>query len=372
MGAGGRRAPTVGQPEQGVDPLAMNTGARAPNDECRIRDVWDEETAEARAEDGDIDLDVFPELHRFTLPDGCHWRDVRETPANVGAALARAMRGMIERANPDTLTRVFGAADWGNREMLGDEPLKDLIEGLSGVSLGNTAVGSDMLDQAGLVDQESALRQAAGQAFYHTSKFTLRARASRQQLKADFAAYLQNFEFRNHIPRLSKADALGTLIEKLTSPDVNLSLAPVKNTDGSVRHPGLDNHCMGSIFEELVRRFSEENNEQAGEHWTPGDAVRLMAKLVFLSVADEIKSGTYLLHDGACGTGSMVTVAEKTLRQLAAEHGKDVSTHLFGQEINAETYAIATADLLLKGEGEAADNILGGPGHSTLASDAFP
>ena len=120
-----------------------------------------------------------------------------------------------------------------------------------------------VLDQAGLVDQESARRQAAGQAFYHTSKFTLRARASRQQLKADFAAYLdgfspnvqdilQNFEFRNHIPRLSKADALGTLIEKLTSPDVNLSLAPVKNADGSVRHPGLDNHCMGSIFEELV------------------------------------------------------------------------------------------------------------------------
>ena len=240
-----------------------------------------------------------------------------------------------------------------------------------------------VLDQAGLVDQESARRQAAGQAFYHTSKFTLRARASRQQLKADFAAYLdgfspnvqdilQNFEFRNHIPRLSKADALGTLIEKLTSPDVNLSLAPVKNADGSVRHPGLDNHCMGSIFEELVRRFSEENNEQAGEHWTPGDAVRLMAKLVFLPVADEIKSGTYLLHAGACGTGSMVTVAETTLRQFAAEHGKDVSTHLFGQEINAETYAIATADLLLKGEGEAADNILGGPGHSTLASDAFP
>ena len=127
-----------------------------------------------------------------------------------------------------------------------------------------------------------------------------------------------------------------------------------------------------SGWHELVRRFSEENNEQAGEHWTPGDAVRLMAKLVFLPVADEIKSGTYLLDDGACGTGSMMIVAEKTLRQFAAEPGKDVSTHLFGQEINAETYAIATADLLLKGEGEAADNILGGPGHSTLASDAFP
>ena len=243
-----------------------------------------------------------------------------------------------------------------------------------------------VLDQTGVVEQDAALRQAAGQAFYNTSKFTLRdlrARASRQQLRADFEAYLdgfspnvqdilENFEFRNQIPRLSKADALGTLIEKLTSPDLNLSPAPVKHADGSVRYPGLDNHGMGSIFEELVRRFNEENNEEAGEHWTPRDAVRLMATLVFLPVADELKSGTYLLYDGACGTGGMLTVAEETLGQLAAERGKDVSTHLFGQEINAETYAICTADLLLKGEGEAADNIVGGPEHSTLANDAFP
>ncbi len=242
------------------------------------------------------------------------------------------------------------------------------------------------LDAAGLVEQDGALRQAAGQAFYNTSKFTLRdlrARANRQQLTADFQAYLDgfspnvqdildNFEFRNQVPRLSKADAIGTLIEKLTSPEINLSPAPVQNADGSVRHPGLDNHGMGSIFEELVRRFNEENNEEAGEHWTPRDAVALMAKLVFLPVAGAINSGTYLLYDGACGTGGMLTVAEETLRQLAAEHGKDVSTHLYGQEINAETYAICKADLLLKGEGEAADNIVGGPEYSTLANDAFP
>ena len=241
------------------------------------------------------------------------------------------------------------------------------------------------LDEAGVVEQDAALRQAAGQAFYNTSKFTLRdlrARASRQQLEADFRAYLDgfspnvqdildNFEFRNQIPRLSKADALGTLIEKLTSPDINLSPAPVKNTDGSVRQPGLDNHGMGTIFEELVRRFNEENNEEAGEHWTPRDAVRLMAKLVFLPIADDIQSGTYLLYDGACGTGGMLTVAEETLQQIATEHDKKVSTHLYGQEINAETYAICKADLLLKGEGDAADNIVGGPEHSTLANDAF-
>jgi type I restriction enzyme M protein len=242
------------------------------------------------------------------------------------------------------------------------------------------------LDKAGIVNQDQALRQAAGQAFYNTSKFTLRdlkARASQQQLKADFEAYLdgfspnvqdilEKFEFRNQIPRLSKADALGTLIEKLLSPDINLSPNPVLNGDGSAKHPGLDNHGMGTVFEELVRRFNEENNEEAGEHWTPRDAVKLMSRLIFLPIANEIESGTYLLYDGACGTGGMLTVAEDTLADLGEKQGKQVATHLYGQEINAETYAIAKADLLLKGEGEAADNIVGGPEYSTLSNDAFP
>lgn len=242
------------------------------------------------------------------------------------------------------------------------------------------------LDSAKITNQDQALRQAAGQAFYNTSKFTLRDlrnRASQQALKADFEAYLDgfspnvqeildNFEFRNQIPRLSKADALGTLIEKLLDPAINLSPNPVFNTDGSVKHPGLDNHAMGTIFEELVRRFNEENNEEAGEHWTPRDAVKLMARLIFLPIADQIASGTYLLYDGAMGTGGMLTVAEETLQQLAKEHGKEVSTHLYGQEINAETYAIAKADFLLKGEGDEADNLVGGPEYSTLSNDAFP
>ena len=242
------------------------------------------------------------------------------------------------------------------------------------------------LDKAKIIHQDQALRRAAGQAFYNTSKFTLRdlkARASQQQLKADFEAYLdgfspnvqdilEKFEFRNQIPRLSKADALGTLIEKFLSPDINLSPKPVLNNDGSVKQPGLDNHGMGTVFEELVRRFNEENNEEAGEHWTPRDAVTLMAKLVLLPVAEQIDSGTYLVYDGACGTGGMLTVAEEVLTQIAGQRGKQVATHLYGQEINSETYAIAKADLLLKGEGEAADNIVGGPEHSTLSNDAFP
>jgi type I restriction enzyme M protein len=230
------------------------------------------------------------------------------------------------------------------------------------------------LDKAKIANQDAALRQAAGQAFYNTSKFTLRdlkARSSQQQLKADFEAYLdgfspnvqdilENFEFRNQIPKLSKADALGTLIEKFLSPQIDVSPS------------GLDNHAMGTVFEELVRRFNEDNNEEAGEHWTPRDAVKLMAKLIFLPIADQIESGTYLLYDGACGTGGMVTVAEETLQELAKTHKKQVATHLYGQEINSETYAICKADLLLKGDGEAADNIVGGPEHSTLSNDAFP
>src|SRR5204863_2414067 len=112
-----------------------------------ISDVWDEETSDAAKLYGDADPVDFPEVHRFSLPKGCHWRDVRETAANIGAGLGHAMRE-IERANPETLYRVFGAADWGNREMLTDEILKDLLEGLSAASLGNKAVGTDVLGDA--------------------------------------------------------------------------------------------------------------------------------------------------------------------------------------------------------------------------------
>ena len=242
------------------------------------------------------------------------------------------------------------------------------------------------LDEAGVKNQDQSLRQEAKQAFYNTSAFTLRdfrARTNQQQLRDDFIDYLdgfspnvqdilEKFEFRNQIPRLSKADVLGALIEKFLDPAVNLSPYEVREPDGTLRHAGLDNHAMGTIFEELVRRFNEENNEEAGEHWTPRDAVKLMANLIFLPIADEIQSGTYLVYDGACGTGGMLTVAEETLKELATEHDKEVAIHLYGQEINSETYAIAKADLLLKGEGEAADNIIGGPEYSTLANDAFP
>jgi type I restriction enzyme M protein len=239
-----------------------------------------------------------------------------------------------------------------------------------------------LVDSAGIANPDAALRQAAGQAFYNTSPFSLRDlrhRARAQQLKADFEAYLdgfspnvqdvlEKFEFRNQVPRLVGADILGDVIEKFLDPTINLAPHPVLFADGSVRLPALDNHGMGTIFEELIRRFNEENNEEAGEHFTPRDVVELMARLIFLPIAGQITPGTYTVYDGACGTGGMLTVAEETLRRLAAEQGKDVRIHLFGQEVNAETYAISKADLLLKGEGEEAENFAYG---STLSQDGF-
>ncbi|MEW7996660.1 MAG: SAM-dependent DNA methyltransferase [gamma proteobacterium symbiont of Clathrolucina costata] len=239
------------------------------------------------------------------------------------------------------------------------------------------------LDQAGVANQNAALCQSSGEAFYNVSPFTLRDlknRAKQQQLKADFEAYLDGFspnvqeildkfKFRNQIPTLIEADILGYLIEKFLDGRINLSPKSVQDVDGNEILPALDNHAMGTIFEELIRRFNEENNEEAGEHFTPRDVVKLMADLIFLPVADDIESGTYLVYDGACGTGGMLTVAEERLAELSSKHGKEVSIHLYGQEINAETYAITKSDLLLKGEGAEAENMTHG---STISADAFP
>jgi type I restriction enzyme M protein len=240
-----------------------------------------------------------------------------------------------------------------------------------------------MLDDAKVTNQDGALRNASGQAFYNTSPFTLRdlrSRSKQQQLKADFEAYLDGFspnvqeilgkfKFRNQIPTLIENDILGALIEKFLDHNINLGPAPVLDSDSNERLPGLDNHAMGTVFEELIRRFNEENNEEAGEHFTPRDVITLMADLIFLPVADQIESSTYLVYDGACGTGGMLTLADERLQELASRQDKSVSIHIFGQELQPETYAIAKADLLLKGEGEEAENIVHG---STLSQDAFP
>ena len=239
-----------------------------------------------------------------------------------------------------------------------------------------------MLDDAGITNQWPALCNAAGQAFCNASPFRLRdltSRAKKQTLKADFESYLDGFspnvqeilakfQFRNQIDTMIEADILGAVIEKFISPDINLSPNPVYRDDSKtqIKLPALDNHGMGTVFEELVRRFNEANNEEAGEHWTPRDVVELMADLVVLPVADQLMDATYSCYDGACGTGGMLTVAQYRLLALAKRRGKDVSIHLFGQEVQPETYAICKADMLLKGDGDQAEHIAYG---STLSAD---
>ena len=241
------------------------------------------------------------------------------------------------------------------------------------------------MDAANIANQWPALCNAAGQAFCNASPFLLRdltSRAKKQTLKADFEAYLdgfspnvqeilEKFKFRNQIDTMIDADILGSVIEKFISPTINLSPKPVYRDDTmqDIRLPALDNHGMGTVFEELIRKFNEENNEEAGEHWTPRDVVELMADLVFVPIADKVMDATYSCYDGACGTGGMLTVAQDRLMTLAGRRRKKVSIHLFGQELQPETYAICKADMLLKGDGDQAEHIAYG---STLSVDGNP
>lgn len=240
----------------------------------------------------------------------------------------------------------------------------------------------EKLDAAEIANQWPALCNVAGQAFCNNSPFLLKDltnRAKQQTLKADFEAYLDGFspnvqeildkfKFRNQIDTMIEADILGAVIEKFVSPDINLSPNPVytDDTKETIKLPAIDNHGMGTIFEELIRRFNEENNEEAGEHWTPRDVVDLMADLVVMPVADKLMDASYSCYDGACGTGGMLTVAQERLMTVAKRRGKNVSIHLFGQELQPQTYAICKADMLLKGDGEEAEHIAYG---STLSAD---
>ena len=186
------------------------------------------------------------------------------------------------------------------------------------------------LDDAGIVAQDGPLKQAAKQGFYNASPFTLKdlLGSSPQQIEADLRAYLdgfsdnvreilENFEFHNQIPRLSRRGRARNVDR-----EVHISrYKPVSRTRSGRRRRNSDSRPgqprNGTIFEDLVRRFNEENNEEAGEHWTPRDAVQLMSRLIFDPIADKIESTTYLLYDGALGTGGMLTVAEQTLQDIA-------------------------------------------------------
>ena len=233
----------------------------------------------------------------------------------------------------------------------------------------------EQLDAAGITDQDEALCSVAGEAFCNSSPYTLsdlKSRTNQQQLKSDFILYLngfsqnvqdiiKRFEFRNQIDKLSEHDILGLLISKFTDSSVNLSNRPIYDAKGNLVQPALDNHTMGTVFEEVIRKFNEETNiTDAGRHFTPRDIVELITDLAFVPVKGKIQSTTYRIYDGACGTGGMLTVAEGRMQEMAKEFGKNVSIHLYGQENSDETYAIARSDMLVKGEGVQANNIFFG------------
>ena len=129
---------------------------------------------------------------------------------------------------------------------------------------------------------------------------------------------------------------------------------------------------MGYVFEELIRKFNEENNEEAGEHFTPRDIIELMGQLIFHPITDAIQSTTYLVYDPACGSGGMLTEAERVLQELGGKTHKKVNLRLYGQEINPETNAICQSDMLIKGR-DPADikhgSTLSQDGHSAMRFD---
>lgn len=222
----------------------------------------------------------------------------------------------------------------------------------------------EQLDAAHFENQAPLLTAVTGYPFYNTSKFTMKTLKSEIEplrLKMNFIDYLNGYSkdvldiidkmhIRQIVDNLTEAERLGSIIEKFTSDKINLSSKPVLDGEGNVVHPALDNHTVGTIFEELLRKFNEENNvTEAGEHFTPRDYVNLLADIAVLPVADKITDTTYSIYDGACGTGGILTIAQERISQIAKEKGKNVNINIYGQELLADTYATCKADLMISG-----------------------
>ncbi len=220
------------------------------------------------------------------------------------------------------------------------------------------------LDKGGFTNQVPLLCAITGYPFYNTSMFTMKTLKSEvdpQRLKMNFIAYLNGFskdvldivnklDLFHVVERLTETERLGSIIEKFTSDKINLSVKPILDDNGKVKLPGVDNHTMGTLFEELLRRFNEEHNvTEAGEHFTPRDYVKLLADLAVVPISDKITDNTYSIYDGACGTGGILTIAQERIKEIAQECGKKVSINIYGQEQAPETYATCKADLMISG-----------------------
>ena len=224
------------------------------------------------------------------------------------------------------------------------------------------------------IDDKSALQNITGYPFWNISKFTFDSLLNdADNIDSNLERYLDGyspnvqeiiskFKLRNQLETMKDAGITFLLIEKLCNKEINLSPFEAKNSRGETLPP-LTNHDMGSVFEELIRKFNEENNEEAGEHFTPREIIKLMTHILFLPVKDKIKKGTYLIYDPACGSGGMLTEAEHFALEIT---NSKANFELYGQEVNPETYAICTSDMLIKGE--KTENIKYG---STLGKDGF-
>lgn len=220
------------------------------------------------------------------------------------------------------------------------------------------------------------LREASGYVFYNTSKFTLKSLLGNpSQLEANLKNYLDGFsdnvkeivdkfDLRNQIRKMAQSDVLHDVIEKFVSEEINLSPDDRKGPDGRTQ-PGLSNLGMGYVFEELIRKFNEENNEEAGEHFTPREVINLMTNLVFIPVKDQLPN-PLTIYDPACGSGGMLTESQDFVTDAEGEIKAKVGVFLYGKEINPETYAICKSDMMIKGNDP--ENIKFG---STLATNDF-
>ncbi len=225
------------------------------------------------------------------------------------------------------------------------------------------------------IDDYSALQNTTGYPFWNTSRFTFDSLLNdADNIDSNLEVYLDGFspnvqeiiskfKLRNQLETMKENEITWLLIEKFTSTEINLSPNEVLNGKGEILPP-LTNLGMGYVFEELIRRFNEENNEEAGEHFTPREIIKLMTNIIFLPVKDQITKGIYLIYDPACGSGGMLTESESFASKITNRKG---GFELYGQEINPETFAICTSDMLIKGDKP--ENIAFG---STLSKDGFP
>ena len=216
-----------------------------------------------------------------------------------------------------------------------------------------------------ITNQEPVLTAITKYPFVNTSKFTMKtltAETNPARLKMNFLEYIdgyskdvqdivKKFDLLPTIDKLSESNRLGSILEKFTDKSINLGLHPVKSADGKETLPGVDNHMMGTVFEELLRRFNEAYAvTSAGRHFTPRDMVQLLADLTIVPIADKLENTTYTIYDGACGTGGILSVSKEKILDMAADSGKKIKIHIFGQELMPDTYATCKADIMISGQ----------------------